>query len=38
MRLAGRLTGLGLTERIYSVRLFTSPVGYVVTFRQQPTA
>ena len=33
MRLAGRLTGLGLTERIYSVR-FTGPVGYVVTFRQ----
>jgi hypothetical protein len=33
MRLAGRLTGLGLTERIYSVR-FMGPVGYVVTFRQ----
>lgn len=33
MRLAGHLTGLGLTERIYSVR-FMGPVGYVVTFRQ----
>ena len=33
MRLAGRLTGLGLTERIYSVR-FMGPVGYMVTFRQ----
>jgi Beta propeller domain len=33
MRLAGRLTGLGRTERIYSVR-FMGPVGYVVTFRQ----
>ena len=33
MRLAGQVTGLGLTERIYSVR-FMGPVGYVVTFRQ----
>jgi hypothetical protein len=33
MRLAGHVTGLGLTERIYSVR-FTGSVGYVVTFRQ----
>ncbi|HEV2258912.1 MAG TPA: beta-propeller domain-containing protein [Streptosporangiaceae bacterium] len=33
MRLAGHLTGLGRTERIYSVR-FMGPVGYVVTFRQ----
>jgi len=33
MRLAGRVAGLGLTERIYSVR-FMGPVGYVVTFRQ----
>jgi hypothetical protein len=33
MRLAGHVTGLGRTERIYSVR-FTGPVGYVVTFRQ----
>jgi len=33
MRLAGHVTGLGLTERIYSVR-FIGPVGYVVTFRQ----
>ena len=33
MRLAGHVTGLGLTERIYSVR-FMGPVGYVVTFRQ----
>ena len=33
MRLAGQVTGLGRTERIYSVR-FIGPVGYVVTFRQ----
>jgi Beta propeller domain len=33
MRLAGHVTGLGLTERIYSVR-FMGPAGYVVTFRQ----
>jgi hypothetical protein len=33
MRLVGRVAGLGLTERIYSVR-FMGPVGYVVTFRQ----
>ena len=33
MRLAGHVAGLGLTERIYSVR-FMGPVGYVVTFRQ----
>ena len=33
MRLAGQVTGLGLTERIYAVR-FMGPVGYVVTFRQ----
>jgi Beta propeller domain len=33
MRLAGRVAGLGPTERIYSVR-FMGPVGYVVTFRQ----
>ena len=33
MRLAGRVEGLGVTERIYSVR-FMGPVGYVVTFRQ----
>ena len=33
MRLAGHVTGLGRTERIYSVR-FMGPVGYVVTFRQ----
>src|ERR1700730_12442970 len=32
MRLAGHVTGLGLTERIYSVR-FIGPVGYVVTYR-----
>jgi uncharacterized secreted protein with C-terminal beta-propeller domain len=30
---AGRLAGLGKTERIYAVRFF-GPVGYVVTFRQ----
>ncbi len=29
----GRLDGLGVGERIYSVR-FVGPVGYVVTFRQ----
>ena len=33
MRLVGRVAGLGLTERIYSVR-FMGPAGYVVTFRQ----
>ena len=33
MRLAGHVAGLGLTERIYSVR-FIGPVGYVVTYRQ----
>jgi hypothetical protein len=33
MQLAGHVTGLGRTERIYSVR-FMGPVGYVVTFRQ----
>src|SRR6266568_2743011 len=33
MRLAGHVAGLGLTERIYSVR-FMGPAGYVVTFRQ----
>ncbi len=33
MRLVGEVTGLGLTERIYSVR-FIGPAGYVVTFRQ----
>jgi Beta propeller domain len=33
MRLAGNVAGLGLTERIYSVR-FMGPIGYVVTFRQ----
>ena len=33
MRLAGHVAGLGLSERIYSVR-FMGPVGYVVTFRQ----
>jgi len=33
MRLAGHVTGLGRTERIFSVR-FMGPVGYVVTFRQ----
>jgi hypothetical protein len=33
MRLAGHVTGLGRTERIYSVR-FMGPIGYVVTFRQ----
>ncbi len=30
---AGHVTGLGRTERIYSVR-FIGPAGYVVTFRQ----
>jgi Beta propeller domain len=33
MRLVGHVAGLGVTERIYSVR-FMGPVGYVVTFRQ----
>lgn len=33
MRQVGHVTGLGHTERIYSVR-FAGPVGYVVTFRQ----
>jgi Beta propeller domain len=33
MKLAGQVTGLGRTERIYSVR-FIGPAGYVVTFRQ----
>jgi hypothetical protein len=33
MRLVGHVGGLGVTERIYSVR-FMGPVGYVVTFRQ----
>lgn len=33
MRIAGKVTGLGTGERIYSVR-FMGPVGYVVTFRQ----
>ena len=33
MRLVGHVEGLGVTERIYSVR-FMGPVGYVVTFRQ----
>jgi hypothetical protein len=33
MRTVGKVAGLGLGERIYSVR-FTGPVGYVVTFRQ----
>jgi hypothetical protein len=33
MRIVGKVTGLGSTERIYSVR-FMGPVGYVVTFRQ----
>jgi hypothetical protein len=33
MRLVGQVGGLGLMERIYSVR-FMGPVGYVVTFRQ----
>jgi hypothetical protein len=33
MQLAGHVTGLGRTERIYSVR-FMGPAGYVVTFRQ----
>jgi hypothetical protein len=33
MRLTGHVAGLGLTERIYSVR-FMGAVGYVVTFRQ----
>jgi len=33
MRIVGKLTGLGSSERIYSVR-YEGPVGYVVTFRQ----
>jgi hypothetical protein len=33
MRLVGQVAGLGVTERIYSVR-FIGPVGFVVTFRQ----
>jgi Beta propeller domain len=33
MRTAGRVTGLGISERIYAVR-FMGPAGYVVTFRQ----
>jgi len=33
MREVGKLAGLGLGERIYSVR-YEGPVGYVVTFRQ----
>jgi hypothetical protein len=33
MPVAGKVTGLGSGERIYSVR-FDGPVGYVVTFRQ----
>jgi len=33
MRVVGKLTGLGSSERIYSVR-YEGPVGYVVTFRQ----
>ncbi len=33
MPVAGKATGLGSGERIYSVR-FNGPVGYVVTFRQ----
>ena len=33
MAVAGKVTGLGSGERIYSVR-FDGPVGYVVTFRQ----
>jgi hypothetical protein len=33
MRIVGKVTGLGTTERIYAVR-FMGPVGYVVTFRQ----
>ena len=33
MPVAGKVTGLGSGERIYSVR-FNGPVGYVVTFRQ----
>lgn len=33
MKLVGHVAGLGVTERIYSVR-FMGPVGYVVTFRQ----
>ena len=33
MRIIGSIGGLGVQERIYSVR-FIGPVGYVVTFRQ----
>ena len=33
MRIVGKVTGLGTSERIYAVR-FMGPVGYVVTFRQ----
>ena len=33
MQVVGELTGLGSSERIYSVR-YEGPVGYVVTFRQ----
>jgi hypothetical protein len=33
MRMVGQVTGLGISERIYSVR-FMGPAGYVVTFRQ----
>ncbi|MFD1147364.1 beta-propeller domain-containing protein [Saccharothrix hoggarensis] len=33
LRQVGKVDGLGLGERIYSVR-FLGPVGYVVTFRQ----
>jgi Beta propeller domain len=33
MEVVGKLTGLGSSERIYSVR-YEGPVGYVVTFRQ----
>ncbi|MFD7655121.1 beta-propeller domain-containing protein [Actinosynnema sp. NPDC059797] len=33
LRQVGKLDGLGVGERIYSVR-FAGPVGYVVTFRQ----
>jgi hypothetical protein len=33
MRTAGKVTGLGVGERIYAVR-FIGPAGYVVTFRQ----
>ena len=33
MRTVGKVTGLGVGERIYAVR-FIGPAGYVVTFRQ----